>query len=506
MLSLQEKKEFLGSIELFAALKEEESLRLALAAREVFIPEQTLIFEENSPGDAVYVIFHGKVRVYHHEAEIMISERGDVLGEIAVIDRGLRSASAQTLEDTLLLQISCDTFHEILAHDPPLMLAIFKLLSLRLRRNIEIFERQHLELLKVYNQIKAIKERLAEENIYLRHQLKESSVFNDIIGTDEKLINILNLIEQVAPTSVPVVICGESGTGKELIARAIHYGSSRSEYPFITINCGAIPESLLESELFGHERGAFTGATHTRIGKFEAANRGTLFLDEIGDMSLNLQTKLLRVIQFGEIQRVGSNQLLTIDVRVIAATHKDLRRMIGEGTFREDLYYRLNVITLELPPLRERRGDIPLLINHFMKKFNKEFHRRIQEIEPDAQERLLEYHYPGNIRELENIIKRAIVLAKGETIRVEDLPPELQQPQRFLKRSYVAIPENYQQLKEAKEVAKQQAMREMEKTFLMHLLHSTQGNITQASQKAGVNRTFLYKLLARNGLDVNQFK
>ncbi|HWP46576.1 MAG TPA: sigma 54-interacting transcriptional regulator [Candidatus Limnocylindrales bacterium] len=506
MLSLQEKKEFLQGIDLFTALKEEESLRLALAAKEVFIPEQTSVFEENSPGDAVYVIFRGKVRVYHHDAELMIGERGDVLGEIAVVDRGLRSASAQTLEDTLLLQIPCDTFHEILAHDPPLMLAIFKLLSLRLRRNVEIFERQHLELLKVYNQIKAIKERLAEENIYLRQQLKESSIFNSIVGTDEKLVNILNLVEQVAPTSVPVIVYGESGTGKELIARAIHYSSSRSEYPFITVNCGAIPESLLESELFGHERGSFTGATYTRIGKFEAANHGTLFLDEIGDMSLNLQTKLLRALQFGEIQRVGSNQLLTVDVRVVAATHKDLKRMIAEGTFREDLYYRLNVVTLELPPLRGRRGDIPLLINFFMKKFNKEFRRRIQEIEPAAQERLLEYDYPGNIRELENIIKRAIVLAKGETIKLKDLPPELQQPQRFLKRPYPAIPENYRELKEVKEAARQLAVRDIEKSFLRRLLQSTRGNIAEASQKAGVNRTFLYKLLSRNGLDLNQFK
>jgi len=504
MLSLAEKKEFLHSIELFASLKEEELLRLALAAREVFVPAQTVVFEENSPGDALYIIVYGKVRVYHNDIELIVCQRGDVLGEIAVVDRGARSASACTLVDSLLLKISYDVFHEILVQDLHAMFAVFKLLGLRLRRNAEIFERQHQELLRAYEQIKATKDRLAEENINLRHQLKQTPLFKDIIGTDEKLVKILSMVEKVAPTPVPVIIRGESGTGKELIARSIHYGSLRADQPFITVNCGAIPEDLLESELFGHERGAFTGAVSPRVGKFEAANHGTLFLDEIGDMSLNLQVKLLRALQFGEIQRVGSNHTAIVDVRIIAATHKDLKQMIVERTFREDLYYRLNVITLELPSLRERKGDIPLLLNYFIEKFNKELDKQVEGIEPAAQECLLTYKYPGNIRELENIIKRAMVLTKGSIIKLDTLPPELQQGKRSVQES--SIPETYRDLKNAKEMAKRMAMCEVEKAFLRYLLGITRGNVTEASRRAGVNRTFLYKLLARNQLDVEQFK
>jgi transcriptional regulator with GAF, ATPase, and Fis domain len=506
MISLEEKKAFLQSTELFSALKEEGLLRLSLAAHEVFVPKQTLIFEENSPGDALYLIVDGEVKVYHQDIELMTCQRRDVLGEIAVLDQGSRSASARTLTDAILLKISCDIFHEILAHDPPLMLAVFKLLGLRLRRNAEIFERQHHELLKAYDRVKASQERLTEENISLRNRLKKGFIFKEIIGTDEKLIRVLNLVEQIAPAPIPVIIHGESGTGKELISRAIHYASPRSDQSFVTVNCGAIPESLLESELFGHERGSFTGATSTRIGKFEAADHGTLFLDEVGDMSLNLQTKLLRALQFGETQRVGSNHTLTVDVRIIAATHKDLMGMIMEGTFREDLYYRLNVITLELPPLRERSGDIPLLINYLIGKFNKRLKKQIQDIEPVAQARLLDYDYPGNVRELENIIERAMVLTKGDTIKLESLPSEVIHPRRPIKRRYATTPQTYEDLREVTEEAKRIATREVEKAFLIQLLRKVHGSITEAAEKAGINRTFLYKLLSRNQIDPKQFK
>ena len=246
-----------------------------------------------------------------------------------------------------------------------------------------------------------------------------------IVGRAESMQEVFKLVGQLAASDATALITGESGTGKELVARAVYHNSKRSGQPFMAINCAAIPENLLESELFGHEKGAFTGATVQRIGKFEQCNHGTLFLDEIGDMSLPTQTKILRVLQSGTFERVGGNQPVQVDVRIIAATNKPLEQAVAEKKFREDLFYRLNVVRLQLPPLRERAGDVPLLVNYFLQKFARKLGTPPKAILPETL-RLLEQHpWPGNVRELENVVQRALVVAKGEAILPADLPPEI---------------------------------------------------------------------------------
>ena len=263
---------------------------------------------------------------------------------------------------------------------------------------------------------------LIKENEYLLNRLQQTYDFTNMIGKTDKVQELFKLVKDVAATNTTVLIRGESGTGKELIANAIHYNSTRVKRPFVKVNCGVLAESLLESELFGHVRGAFTGAIKDKIGRFELANGGTLFLDEIGDISLNMQLKLLRVLQEGEFERVGGTETLKVDVRIIAATNKDLERAMDEGKFRQDLYYRLNVIPIEVPPLRERKDDIKYLIYYFMEKFNKIYGKNIAEIDPKAMSLMENYQYPGNIRELENLIERIIVLDKKGTIKTSDLP------------------------------------------------------------------------------------
>ncbi len=256
-------------------------------------------------------------------------------------------------------------------------------------------------------------------------QTELGTVWGNIVGRSDAMQNVFSLMSRVADTSTTVLISGESGTGKELIARGLHRGSSRSEAPFISINCAAVPEGLLESELFGHERGAFTGAHSLKQGKFELAHHGTLFLDEVGDMSLGLQVKLLRVLQEQEFQRVGGSRDVKVDVRIIAATNKDLKKEVDEGNFRSDLFFRLNVVHIMAPPLRERRDDIPLLVAHFLNKFGEKIGRAIRELDPEVRDILCSYSWPGNVRELENVMERALVLSKDATITLDDLPPEL---------------------------------------------------------------------------------
>jgi transcriptional regulator with GAF, ATPase, and Fis domain len=274
---------------------------------------------------------------------------------------------------------------------------------------------------------KALKYKLLErENILLRQQLKKKYRFDNFVGDSRPIQQVFELVEKVADTDSTVLITGESGTGKELIARAIHYNSYRRDNPMVVINCGAIPEELLESELFGHEKGAFTGAHKSRIGRFELANEGTIFLDEIGDMSPNLQVKLLRVLQEQKFERVGSTRTIKVDIRVIAATNKNLISVVNKGTFREDLYYRLNVIPIKVPPLRHRKSDIPLLVDFFLKKFNKEKRKHIKELTPKAMDALLQYDWRGNVRELENLLERLVILASGDVIGLEDIPGSVQ--------------------------------------------------------------------------------
>jgi Nif-specific regulatory protein len=269
--------------------------------------------------------------------------------------------------------------------------------------------------------------RLSRENRELKGQLREKFKVDFIISTSRRMEEALNLVGRVAQSSATVLILGETGTGKELIARALHYAGPRAEKPFVKVNCAALPENLLESELFGHEKGAFTGAVARRVGRFEQADQGSIFLDEIGDLSPLLQIKLLRVLQEREFERVGGNQTLKIDVRVIAATNRNLEEAVKKGTFREDLYYRLNVVTISLPPLRERKEDIPPLMEYFLKKYSRENRKDVNSISKEAKDLLLRYDYPGNVRELENISERAVVLCRENTITTQDLPLNLQE-------------------------------------------------------------------------------
>ena len=262
---------------------------------------------------------------------------------------------------------------------------------------------------------------LALENVLLRGELKASFGPEVIIGQSESMKKVEELVRKVGPTDTTVLISGESGTGKELVARAIHRHSSRRDKPFVVVDCGSLVENLFESELFGHVKGSFTGATATKYGRFELANGGTLFFDEIGNISINIQTKLLRVLQEREVTKVGSSQVIKVDVRIVAATNKDLQKAVKAGTFREDLFYRLSVVPITLPPLRERRDDIPLLANHFLRKYNKKRRKNIRAISDRAMKALVEYNWPGNVRELENAIERAVVLAENDVVKPSDL-------------------------------------------------------------------------------------
>ena len=276
-----------------------------------------------------------------------------------------------------------------------------------------------------FQEIAALKDQLAKEKAYLEEEVRTEHHFGEIVGESAALHRVLKQVETVAPTDSTVLIRGETGTGKELVARALHELSPRRERTFVKLNCAAIPTGLLESELFGHERGAFTGAVSQKIGRFELAHRGTLFLDEVGDIPLELQPKLLRVLQEQEFERLGSTRTVKVDVRLAAATHRDLARMVADGRFREDLYYRLNVFPVVLPPLRERRDDIPRLVRHFTQGFARRMGRRIETIPSAVMEALVRYPWPGNVRELQNVIERAVILSPGTTLQIPlgDLRP-----------------------------------------------------------------------------------
>ena len=327
-----------------------------------------------------------------------------------------------------------------------------------------------------------------------------------IIGRSEPMQNVFKLIGQLAASDATALITGESGTGKELVARAIYHHSKRSEQTFLAINCAAIPENLLESELFGHERGAFTGATTQRIGKFEQCDRGTIFLDEIGDMSPATQTKMLRVLQSGTFERVGGNKSVKVSVRVIAATNKPLEKAVAAKEFREDLFYRLNVVRIHLPPLRDRRDDIPLLTNYFLKKFSKAQNTRPKSIATEAVSILEKYDWPGNVRELENVLQRAVVVAKGEMILRGDLPPEaVGRPKTFsLGEENVSVSSPSggkgdlaslaRQLFEwARQDSKLKLIPAVERELIIHALLETKGNQVQAAKLLGITRATLRK-------------
>jgi len=338
--------------------------------------------------------------------------------------------------------------------------------------------------------------RLVDRNQFLERQLERTAQFEGVVGTSKALADVFAMVESVAPTDVTVLVVGESGTGKELVARAIHARSARATRPFIAINCAALAESVLESELFGHVRGAFTGAVANRRGLFEEASGGTLLLDEVAELAPATQVRLLRVLQEGEIRPLGANESRRVDVRIIAATHRDLAAAVQQGSFRQDLFYRLHVVSLRLPPLRERQQDIPALVHHFIKKAAMRFERAVGKITPEALERILGYSWPGNVRELENVIERAVVLAHGDTITPDLLPGEMR----------VSLPLTATALGGAPSRPLGDARAQFERQYLEQVLRRAEGNTAEAARIAGVDRSNFRRLLKRYGLAAAQLK
>ncbi len=335
--------------------------------------------------------------------------------------------------------------------------------------------------------------RLRVENRHLHRELRTRHAFGNVVGASAAFRRVLDTVAKVAETDSTVLITGESGTGKELVARAIHYNSARCDRMLVTVNCGAIPEELLESELFGHTKGAFTNAVKSRTGRFAVADGGTIFLDEIGDMSPNLQVKLLRVLQERTFEPVGSSKTVSVDVRVIAATHQDLEAAIENKTFREDLYYRLNVIPIDVPPLRQRREDIPLLIQHFLDKVQEETGRTLKGFSEEALGALVGHHWPGNVRELENMIERLTVLREGYQVEMGDLPASLVSPARPPGHRPAAFPEEG--------VAFQELVSEYETDLIRQALERTQWNKNRAAKLLGLNRTTLIEKIKRRRIE-----
>ena len=339
-----------------------------------------------------------------------------------------------------------------------------------------------LEEIKITVQRALEQRRLLQENKQYRQELLGKYQFENFIGRTPQILQVYKTIAKVANTKSTVLIYGESGTGKELVARSIHYNSQRNHRPFIPVDCASLVETLLETELFGHVRGAFTGALSAKKGLFEEADGGTLFIDELSNLNLSLQTKLLRFLQDHEIKRVGGTENIKVDVRVIAATNQPLEPRIKKGIFREDLFYRLNVVSITLPPLRERKEDIPLLANHFLQKFSGEHHKAISHISPEAMEILMRYDWPGNVRELENTIERAMILSPHPIILPEDLP------QKVLG-SEPAWPSPYSE--------KPLSLKEVERRHILKVLQETGGNKKKAAEILGIDRTTLYRILEK---------
>jgi Nif-specific regulatory protein len=333
--------------------------------------------------------------------------------------------------------------------------------------------------------------RLLEENERLQHELKERFRPSNIVGNSKAMRMVYDLMAQVSKSDTTVLIRGESGTGKELVAHAIHFNSPRSTKPFIKVNCGALPESVVESELFGHEKGAFTGAIATRKGRFELAHSGTIFLDEIGDLSPTTQIKLLRVLQEKEFERVGGSATIKVDVRVITATNRDLEQLIAEGQFRQDLYYRLNVFPVHVPPLRERKTDIPLLADHFVEKYSKANHKTIRRISTPAIDMLMSYHWPGNVRELENCMERAVLLSSDHVIHGHHLPPTLQTA-------------------EASDTAHSGTLdgtlENIERDLILDALKAARGNKAKAARALGITERIMGLRVRKHGINPRRFR
>lgn len=332
------------------------------------------------------------------------------------------------------------------------------------------------------------KRKLKTENIKLKQQLKEKNSFENIIGKNKKMKQIYDLIEKIADSDSTVLISGESGTGKEIAARAIHFNSRRQDRPFVSINCGALPENLLESELYGHVKGSFTGAIAHKKGMFETAEKGTIFLDEIGELSLFAQVKLLRTLQDKRIRRVGGNDEILIDVRIIAATNQDLKQRLDEGKFREDLFYRINVIAFEMPPLRERKDDIPLLVTHFLEKYCLKTGSKLKRIAPEVFNVFESYAWPGNVRELENTIERIVAIEERETVTIKSLPDELLAPGKKSPKDFDLEPE----------FDLNETLDEISKKYVVRALDLSSGRLKETAEILGVNYRSLRYLIEKH--------
>ncbi len=346
--------------------------------------------------------------------------------------------------------------------------------------------------------------RLAEENVYLKEELERKAGFEELVGNSDCMRSVYALIEKVADSKVPVLLRGESGTGKELVARAIHKRSGRKNKNFVVINCGALPETLLESEIFGHEKGAFTGADKKKLGIFEVGDEGTIFLDEIGDLSPSVQMKLLRFLQSEEFIRVGGTAPIKVDVRIVSATNKNLEKLIEEKIFRDDLYYRINTVSVDIPPLRKRKDDIPLLINNFLKKYSREDNVPLKKISEEASQILYLYSWPGNVRELENLVRAVLVLSKDNVIRTEDLPPVMKQTHKngFIPQEESTVSSSGQEEAHSFKQVREKA----EKEYLIGAMKEAEGNISKASKLAGVSRRHFYDKLKQYGIKTRKPK
>ena len=413
------------------------------------------------------------------------------------IEKVYNEAFDLILMDIRMIKVSgLEALREIKAHNPAIPVIIMTAYS-SVESAVEALKNGAYDYLTKpldFDELRLIIERamdhrqLREENRRLRENLENHFDRQNIIGRSPAMSKLLETVAQVAPSEATVLITGDSGTGKEMIAGAIHFNSPRKEGPFVKINCAAITETLLESELFGHEKGAFTGAHRKKDGRFLQAHGGSLFLDEISEMSLAMQAKLLRVLQDREITRVGGEEVIRVDVRLITATNKDLLQEIEAGRFREDLYYRLNVVTLSIPPLKERREDIPLLAQHFLTLFNKKNRKQIKGFTPHIMDRLLKYDWPGNVRELMNAVERGVVLSRSEYLDEEDMPLDLNE--EFLRQAQ-AGQEN---------VPAEMPLDEVEKATILKTLESSGGNKSEAARRLGITRRTLHKKLKKYGV------
>ena len=341
------------------------------------------------------------------------------------------------------------------------------------------------------------------DEIYLRKELRDHHGFDLFIGESKEMQKVYRRIIQVAATDSTVLVSGESGTGKELVAKAIHKNSPRRDHPLVALDCTSLAENLLESELFGHVKGSFTGAIQTKMGLFKVADGGTLFLDEVANISISTQAKLLRVLQEREVTPIGGTHTIPFDVRLVAASNRSLKTMVKEGSFREDLYFRLNIIPIELPPLRERKGDISLLTRHFIQKFGNEVGKDIRGIASDALTMLEGYQFPGNVRELENIIERAVVLVEGDIIQTEDL--ELHSPEEESALHHPFVPHSLDELKEHKRQIRERAVEPVEKAFVLSALQRNNWNVTRAAEETGMLRPNFQALLKKLGISVKDY-